>query len=173
LAERTVLTVELGLQTAHDATAYLINRGHTYADFLAGYEKLRRASSKINICVHLIFGLPSETREMMLETVKRVAALRPDQVKIHLLHVIRDTRLAEIYNDGNYEPLTMEDYVDTVAEALTYLPPDTVIGRLTGDGMQSELLAPDWSRKKTVVINNIDKKMFSDDKWQGKAFSEA
>ena len=168
LAERTVLTVELGLQTVHDSTAYFINRGHTFDDFLCGYEKLRSASDKINICIHLIFGLPGENREMMLETVKRVAALRPDQVKFHLLHVIRGTRLADIYNEGNYEPLSMEEYVDTVAEALTYLPIDTVVGRLTGDGMQSELLAPDWSRKKTVVINNIDKKMFADDLWQGK-----
>jgi radical SAM protein (TIGR01212 family) len=164
--------VELGLQTVHDSTAYFINRGHTFADFLAGYEKLRSASPKINICVHLIFGLPDESREMMIESVKKVANLRPEQVKIHLLHVIRDTKLADIYNEGNYTPLEMEEYVDIVSEALTYLPPETVIGRLTGDGMQSELLAPDWSRKKTIVINNIDKKMFSDGVWQGKSFAE-
>lgn len=172
LAERTTLTVELGLQSAHDATADLINRGHTYADFVAGYEKLRLASEKINICIHVIFGLPGEDREMMLETVKQIAKLAPDQVKIHLLHVIRGTRLAHIYERGEYTPMTMEDYVDTVAEALTYLPPDTVIGRLTGDGMQSELLAPEWSRKKTVVINNIDKKMFSDNLVQGQNFKK-
>ena len=106
----------------------------------------------------------------MIETVKRVAALHPEQVKLHLLHVIRETKLADIYNEGNYIPLEMEAYVDIVAEALTLLPPDTVVGRLTGDGMQSELLAPDWSRKKTVVINNIDKKMFSENLWQGKNF---
>ena len=172
LAERTTLTVELGLQSVHDATADLINRGHTYADFVAGYEKLRLASEKINICIHVIFGLPGEDREMMLETVKQIAKLAPDQVKIHLLHVIRGTRLAHIYERGEYTPMTMEDYVDTVAEALTYLPPDTVIGRLTGDGMQSELLAPEWSRKKTVVINNIDKKMFSDNLVQGQNFKK-
>ena len=172
LAERTTLTVELGLQSAHDVTANLINRGHTYADFVAGYEKLRLASEKINICIHVIFGLPGEDREMMLETVKQIAKLAPDQVKIHLLHVIRGTRLAHIYECGEYTPMTMEDYVDTVAEALTYLPPDTVIGRLTGDGMQSELLAPEWSRKKTVVINNIDKKMFSDNLVQGQNFKK-
>ena len=97
----------------------------------------------------------------MLKTVKDVARLHPEQVKIHLLHVIRGTRLAEIYERGQYIPMTMEDYVETVAEALTLLPEDTVIGRLTGDGMQSELLAPDWSRKKTVVINEIDKLMYS------------
>ena len=170
LADRTVLTVELGLQTAHDDTAKLINRGHTYADFIEGYNKLRAVSDKINICVHLIFGLPGEDREMMLDTVRRVAELHPDQVKIHLLHVIRGTRLAGMYIDGHYTPMSMEDYVDTVVHALGLLPPDTVIGRLTGDGMQSELLAPDWSRKKTVVINEIDKKMFAQNLWQGKNF---
>ncbi len=172
LAERTVLTVELGLQTAHDETAFLINRGHSYAGFQEGYQKLRRASGKINICVHIIFGLPGEDREMMLSTVKSVAELKPDQVKIHLLHVLKGTALADIYLKGEYTPMTMEAYVDTVAVALTLLPEDTVIGRLTGDGMQSELIAPDWSRKKTVVINNIDKKMFSEDLFQGKAYTE-
>ncbi len=172
LAERTTLTVELGLQSASDETARIINRGHTYADFLDGYERLRRVSEKINICVHIIFGLPGENREMMLETVKKVAQLKPEQVKIHLLHIIRGTTLAEMYERGEYTPMTESEYVDTVAEALTLLPDDTVIGRLTGDGMQSELIAPDWSRKKTVVINNIDKKMYNEDLWQGKACAE-
>ena len=169
LAERTVLTVELGLQSAHDETAKIINRGHTYADFVEGYEKLRRASDKINICVHIIFGLPGEDRKMMLGTVREVAKLNPEQVKIHLLHVLRATALAEMYLDGSYTPLTMEEYVDIVAESLTLLPPDTVIGRLTGDGVQSELIAPEWSRKKTVVINNIDKRMYELNLVQGQA----
>ncbi len=170
LAERTVLTVELGLQTVHDATAFAINRGHTYADFVAGYEKLRIASDKIQVCVHLIFGLPGENREMMLASVREVAKLHPHQVKLHLLHVLKNTRLGEIYLAGGYTPMTEEAYVDVVTNALTLLPPDTVVGRLTGDGMQSELLAPDWSRKKTVVINNIDKKLFAENLWQGKNF---
>ena len=108
---------------------------------------------------------------MMMETVTEVAGLRPDQVKLHLLHVLKNTRLGEMYLAGEYEPLDMEEYVETVAEALTLLPPDTVVGRLTGDGMQSELLAPDWSRKKTAVINNIDKLMFEKNMWQGQNFS--
>ncbi len=170
LAERTVLTVELGLQSVHDDTARLINRGHTYKDFLDGYKKLREASSKINICIHIIFGLPGENREKMLETVKEIARLSPDQVKIHLLHVIRGTALAKMYLNGEYTPLSMDEYVDTVAEALTLLPPDTVIGRLTGDGMQSELLSPEWSKRKTAVINNIDKKMHERNIYQGQSF---
>lgn len=171
LAERTVLTVELGLQSAHDETAKIINRGHTYADFVEGYEKLRRTSDKINICVHIIFGLPGEDREMMLTSVREVARLQPEQIKIHLLHVIRGTALAEMYLDGRYTPLTMDEYVDVVTQALTLLPPDTVMGRLTGDGMQSELLAPEWSRKKTVVINNIDKRMHELNLVQGQNYN--
>ena len=170
LAERTTLTVELGLQSSNDDTAKKINRGHTFSEFVEGYKRLRRASEKINICVHIIFGLPGEDREMMIQTVKDVASLHPEQVKIHLLHVIRGTRLAEIYERGEYTPMSMEDYVDTVVEALTILPEDTVIGRLTGDGMQSELLAPEWSRKKTVVINNIDKKMHALNLVQGQNY---
>ncbi len=170
LAERTVLTVELGLQTAHDKTAFLINRGHTFEDFVKGYDKLRRASDKINVCVHLIFGLPEENEEMMLESVKKVSSMRPDQVKFHLLHVLRGTKLGELYLEGKYAPMEQEDYVAVVARALCLLPSDTVVGRLTGDGMQSELLAPDWSRRKTAVINDIDKRMFSEDLWQGKLY---
>ncbi len=168
LAERTVLTVELGLQTVHDRTAMLINRGHMYADFEEGYRKLRDASDKINICVHIIFGLPEESREEMLYTVRAVSSLHPDQVKFHLLHVLKNTRLAQMYESGEYTPMTMEEYVDVVASAITLLPEDTVVGRLTGDGMGSELLAPEWSRKKTCVINDIDKRLYESEAWQGK-----
>lgn len=167
VAEQTVLTVELGLQTVHDDTAALINRGHTYADFLQGYERLRAASDKISVCVHLILGLPGEDREKMMETVRRVAELRPHQVKIHLLHVLRDTALADLYLSGQYAPLEKEEYVSLVAEALTLLPPDTVIARLTGDGMGDALLAPDWSRKKVSVINDIDKLLYEKGLYQG------
>lgn len=167
LSKTTVLTVELGLQSVHDRTAELINRGHTYAQFVEGYNKLRTAAKGINICVHLIFGLPGESREDMLESVREVSRLHPDQVKIHLLHVIAGTRLADMYLSGEYTPMEQEEYVRTVACALTLLPKNTVVGRLTGDGMQSSLLAPDWSRKKTVVINEIDKLMYAENIWQG------
>jgi radical SAM protein (TIGR01212 family) len=170
IAERTVLTVELGLQTSNDDTANKINRGHSFAQFVEGYERLRRASKKINICVHLIFGLPDESRENMLETVIKTADLSPEQVKIHLLHVLKNTTLGDIYERGEYTPLTKEEYVSIVADALELLPPDTVIGRLTGDGLGDDLLAPDWSRKKVSVINDIDKLLFERNSWQGKKY---
>lgn len=173
LAERTVLTVELGLQSSCDATAQLINRGHTYAQFIDGYERLRRASPRINLCVHIILGLPHESDKQMLATVREVAGLHPHQVKIHLLHVLRNTTLSEMYANGLYEPLTREHYIELVADALELLPQDTVIGRLTGDGRAEDLLAPDWSRKKTTVVNDIDKLLYTRNTWQGKHFGEA
>ena len=168
LADRVDLTVELGLQTVHDGIAELINRGHTFAQFVEGYEKLRRANPKIRICVHIIFGLPNETDEMMLQTAKVVGKLLPDMVKIHLLHVIRDTELAKWYESGEYTPLEREKYIALVANSLQYFHKDTVIARLTGDGAPDDLLAPDWSRKKTTVINDVDKYLFTHDMWQGK-----
>ena len=170
LAERTVLTVELGLQSTNDRTAEFINRGHSYADFVEGYNRLRKYSHKINICVHLIFGLPGESREEMLESVRRVAGLSPEQVKIHLLHVLKNTVMGDIYEKGDYTPLEKEEYVELVVDALELLPPDTVIGRVTGDGMADDLLAPEWSKKKVSVINDIDKLLYSRNSWQGRLF---
>lgn len=170
LADRTFLTVELGLQTAHDSTAAAINRCHSYADFLMGFGKLRRASDKISICVHLIDGLPGEDGEMMLETARKVAELRPEQVKIHLLHVIEGTRLCELYREGKFECMTLDEYADIVVRQLELLPPETVIGRITGDGMADMLVSPLWSRKKLVVMNTVDRLMFMRGTWQGKYY---
>ena len=168
LSERTVLTVELGLQTTSDETAARINRGHSFADFCRGYEALRAASKNIQICVHLLLGLPGEDDARMLQTVRDVAKLHPDQVKIHLLHVLRGTTLAKLYENGEYQPLDRDRYVRLVADALELLPPDTVIGRLTGDGKADDLLAPLWSRKKTTVINDIDKLLYARNSYQGR-----
>lgn len=167
LAERTTLTVELGLQSSSDMTAARINRGHDFATFCRGFEALRRANPKIGICVHIIFGLPDEDDEAMMQTVRDVAALRPDQVKIHLLHVLRGTVLADLYEAGEYQPLERDRYISLVADALELLPPDVVIGRLTGDGAADDLLAPLWSRKKTTVINDIDKLLYARNSMQG------
>ncbi len=168
LSHRTLLTVELGLQSSNDATAARINRGHDFASFRQGFAALRAASPKIGICVHLIFGLPGEDEATMLQSVRDVAALRPDQVKLHLLHVLRGTALAELYESGAYQPMEREAYIRLVADALELLPPETVIGRLTGDGAADALLAPLWSRKKTAVVNDIDKLLYARGSFQGK-----
>ena len=170
LSEKTVLTVELGLQTARDETAALINRGHTYADFLAGYTRLRDGAPNALICVHLILGLPGEDEAAMLETVRRVAELRPDQVKLHLLHVLRGTVLADLYEAGKYTPLEKDEYVSAVVKALELLPPETVIARVTGDGAAEDLLAPLWSRRKREVLNAIDMALSRGDTYQGRLY---
>ena len=172
LAERIPLTVELGLQSSDDRTAELINRGHSFDRFLEGYKCLRRTSDKINICVHVIFGLPGEDRETMLRTIRDVASLEPEQVKIHLLHVIRGTKMAQIYERGEYEPLSKSEYVELVCDALELLPPQTVIARLTGDAPADTLVAPEWSRKKVSVINDIDKLLYERSSWQGKKYKK-
>lgn len=172
LSCRTVLTVELGLQTAHDGTAARIHRGHTMADFVEGYTRLREACPRAVTCIHLIFGLPGEDEGMMLDSVRAVAALHPHQVKLHLLHVLRGTALGEMYLRGAYVPMERADYIRTVVEALELLPPDTVVARLTGDGMAEELLAPDWSRRKVTVINDIDKALYAGGTWQGKNYKQ-
>ncbi len=172
LSERTVLTVELGLQTVHDRTAALINRGHTFADFLDGYRRLRAGAPRARMGVHLILGLPGETEADMLETVRAVADLRPDEVKLHLLHVLRGTRLGAMYEEGKYTPMERDAYVDTVVRALALLPPETVVSRVTGDGAAADLLAPLWSRRKREVLNAIDLRLAALDTWQGKHFND-
>ena len=151
------LTAELGLQTIHDTTAEHINRGHTFEDFLRGYELLK--SHGIRVCVHIINGLPSETRDMMIETARMLGTLRPDAVKIHSLHVLRGTRLSELYKNGEYTPLTREEYIDITAHQLELLPPETVIERVTGDGDKSLLEAPRWSADKIAVLGGLDKRL--------------
>lgn len=184
IAGRIPVTVELGLQSTNDVTAERINRGHTFADFVDGYTRLRDAAREINrtmgesadgldfprisIGVHLINGLPGEGREEMLKSAADVAALKPELVKLHLMHVLRDTRLAHLYESGEYVPMEREDYVSVVCDQLEILPESTVIGRVTGDGMADDLLAPMWSRRKTEVANEIDKEMFRRGSYQGK-----
>lgn len=170
LANRTYLTVELGLQSSDDQTAALINRGHDFSAFVKGYRALRAASPDIHICIHLILGLPGENEQEMLQSVRDVANLHPDQVKLHLLHVIKNTVMANMYLAGEYEPMTQQTYTEIVAKALTLLPADTVIARLTGDGAPDALLAPDWSRRKTAVVNDVDKILYQNDLYQGKYY---
>jgi len=189
LAERIPVTVELGLQTTNDETAALINRCHTYAEFVDGYTRLRQAADKINerstdnsvvevpskrfmIGVHIINGLPGESYDDMLKTARDVASLKPDMVKIHLMHVLRGTLLGDMYERGEYTPMEREEYVRITVDQIECLPPETVLGRITGDGMPESLLAPMWSRRKTEVANEIDKELYRRGTYQGAKYSE-
>ncbi len=157
LSERTYLTVELGLQTVHDRTAARLNRCHTYRDFLYGYRLLQ--SRGVNVCVHIINGLPGETPRMMLETAQALGKLDIHGIKIHLLHIIRGTALAEQYERGEFSVLEPEEYVEIVCDQLEVLPPSVVIERLTGDGDKSTLVAPMKSTNKKAILNGIDKEL--------------
>lgn len=167
LSEKIDLTVELGLQTTSDKTAEIINRRHSFDDFRYGFDLLRRAVPRARICVHLIDGLPGETGEDMLASAKTVGEIGADEVKIHLLHVLRGTPLADVFSRGEYVPMTFDEYTATVAEQLTLLPPACVIGRVTGDGDRNSLLAPLWSRRKFAVIDAIDRLLFENGWFQG------
>ena len=169
LSKDKYVTVELGLQTSNDLTAQKINRGYLYKTFTEGYMKLKNAG--IRVCVHIIDGLPGETQDDMLKTAYDLSNLRPDALKIHLLHVIRGTRLEALLDSGCYIPLTFYEYIDTVVRQLELLPPETVIERITGDGDKSKLLAPLWSRDKIRVLGTIDKEMANRITWQGRLFS--
>lgn len=165
LNKRTYLVVELGLQSVFDETGRRINRCHTYAEFLDGYNKLARLG--IPTCVHLIDGLPGETKEMMIESARCVGELKPHCVKIHLLHILKNTPIEKMYNNGKLRLLERDEYVDIVINQLENLPKETVIQRLTGDGGRDVLVGPLWSLKKFVVLNEIDKEMVRRNTYQG------
>jgi len=168
LNERTNLWVELGLQTIHDETSDIINRGHTYQDFLDGFKKLK--DRNIKTVVHIINGLPGEDKEMMMQTAKAVADMGADGIKIHLLHIIKDTPLRDFLNNGKITPMEQEEYINLVCDQLEILPEEMVIHRLTGDGKRDELLAPLWSLKKWEVLNRIDDEMKRRRTFQGSKY---
>ena len=165
LSKKTYLVVELGLQTIYDETGIRINRGHTYAQFENAVKELQRRG--INVSAHIINGLPGETHDMMVETAKKISTLGLHGVKIHLLHVIEGTRMAEQYKNGEFELLSRDEYVTTVCDQLEYFPPELVIERVTGDGAKDTLIGPLWSLKKLCVINEIDKEMERRNSYQG------
>ena len=166
LNKRTYLTVELGLQSMHDKTLKLINRGHDLKNFEDCVKRLQEKN--INIVVHIINGLPYETKDMMIDTVKYLNNLGINGIKIHMLHILKDTPLEELYNKEHFHVLTKEEYIDIVCEELENLDKKIVIHRITGDPTKEELVEPDWLLKKFCVLNDIDKEMVKRDSYQGK-----
>ncbi len=165
LSKRTFLTVEIGLQSMHEKTLKYINRGHDLKNFKECIKELKRRH--INVVVHIINGLPYETKEMMIETVKYLNKLGIDGIKIHMLHVIKDTPLADLYAKEKFHILTKEEYIDIVVSQLEYLDEDIVIHRITGDPDPKDLIEPQWLLKKFCVLNDIDKEMVRRDTYQG------
>lgn len=150
LNKRTELIVELGLQTIYDKTAKRINRCHSYDDFIRCVERLNERN--IKICVHLINGLPGESKEMMINTVSAVSKLKIHSVKLHLLHIVNGTRLASEYEKEPFSVLSMDEYVSLICDQLELLPQEIVIQRITGDGDREKLIAPLWSKNKRACL---------------------
>ena len=165
LSKRTYLTVELGLQTIHKKTSILINRCHTLKCFDDCVKNLRKRN--INVVVHIINGLPYETKDMMIETVKHLNSLDIQGIKIHMLHILKNTVLAKMYLENNFHILSKEEYVNIVCDELEYLNPNIVVHRITGDPNVSDLIAPTWLTKKLTVLNDIDKELAKRLTYQG------
>jgi uncharacterized protein len=156
-ADRCMVWLELGLQSMHDATLALINRGHTHKEFLDGYKLARHYP--LNICLHMIIGLPGEGKKEVLATAREIARLRPEGLKIHSLFIHRGTALEKLYKEGGYEPLSQQEFVEQACDVLEVLPPETVIQRLTGDPDLRELVAPQWALEKNKTLSMIEAEM--------------
>ncbi len=165
LNKRTNLTIELGLQTIKEETSILVNRCHTLKCFEEMVRELRKR--KIDIVVHIINGLPYETKEDMINTVKYLNKLDIQGIKIHMLSIIKDTPLEKLYQKEHFHVLTKEEYIDIIISQLEYLRPEIVIHRITGDPDPKELIEPTWLIKKFCVLNDIDKEMKKRDTYQG------
>ncbi|CEN74739.1 radical SAM protein [[Clostridium] sordellii] len=165
LNKKTNLWVELGLQTIHDKTSKVINRGHDYDTFLEGVEKLKKHN--IKTVVHIINGLPGEDYNMMMETAKAVSELGVHGIKIHLLHVLKNTPMEKMLEKEMFTLMEKDEYVNLVCDQLEILPPEMVVHRLTGDGKRDEMVGPMWSLKKWEVLNAIDDTMKKRNSYQG------
>ncbi len=170
LSKKAYLTVELGLQTIHEQTSKFINRCHTLECFETCVKELRKRN--INVVVHIINGLPYETKKMMLATTNYLNQFDIQGIKIHMLHILKHTKLGILYEQKPFSILTREQYVDIVCDQLEQLRPDIVIHRITGDPDTNELIEPTWLCKKFCVLNEIDKELARRETYQGIYFQE-
>ena len=163
--------IEYGLQSAHDITLERINRGHDVACFNRSVFMADQCG--LNVCVHVILGLPGEDREMMLQTAEFISGLPIHGVKIHLMYVVNNTELARLYQKGEFRCLEREEYVELVVDFLELLPPGMVIQRLTSDPVRSELVAPSWARDKPGTLGLIREALERRNSWQGRLFRKS
>ncbi len=169
LNSKTFLWIELGLQSIHDNTASFIRRGYNLEQFEKAYELLR--SKNIKTVTHLIVGLPTESKEQYLETVRYISKKDIWGIKIHMLHILKNTDLETYYSNNKFKILTLDEYVNVVCDSLELLNPITVIHRLTGDGKKSDLIEPLWTLDKLKVLSKIDQELKNRNNYQGKYFS--
>ncbi|KEH99437.1 TIGR01212 family radical SAM protein [Clostridium massiliodielmoense] len=166
--DRVYTWVELGLQTSNEDTAKLINRGYDLPVFEDALTRLRERN--IDVVVHTIFGLPGEDREDMLNTIRYLREKDIQGIKIHLLHLLKGTPMVKLYEQGKLKFLEQDEYIDIIVKAVSMLPQDIVIHRLTGDAPRKLIIGPMWSLKKWEVLNAIDAKFNSQDTYQGKEY---
>ena len=169
ISRDTYLWLELGLESMHDRTLQWVNRGHGLAEFIDAVERAKR--HHLRICTHLIFGLPGETRADMLQTPALLNRVEVDGVKLHNLHVIKNTVLEKLYSAGRFEIFSQAEYVALVVDFLELLNPEIVVHRLTGETYRAITVAPNWSINKIGVHNAIHKEFEARDSWQGKRCS--
>jgi len=170
LNKRTFLTVELGLQSSFNKTLKYINRGHDIDDFDECVRKLKELN--INVVVHIIDGLPGETEDMMLDTVRHLNKLDINGIKIHNLFVVKNTLLGKMYEDKPFKLLEKDEYIDLLVKQIRILKPSIVVHRLTGDPRKEDLIAPLWAVKKIDVLNGVVKKLKKDKAYQGIDYKE-
>jgi len=164
------LWLEYGLQSSHDRTLSIINRGHDWNCFKDAVEKTQRRG--ILVCAHIILGLPGEGREEMIETAKKISMVGIDGVKIHSLYIVRGTRMEELYSSGKYRCLGQREYAEIACDCIEHIHPDMIIQRLTGDPNPSELVAPLWSLRKSETIELISEILKRRDSYQGKYYGK-
>jgi radical SAM protein (TIGR01212 family) len=166
--ERFLVWLELGLQSAHDATLLLIRRGHDVACFDRSVWMAEGLG--LNVCAHVILGLPGETRPMMLETARHLGSLPLKGVKIHALYIVKGTPLSAMYERRQFQCMTRDEYVEWVVDFLEMIPPDVVVQRLTGDPLHVELQAPEWVKEKGKNLKLIEQRLKERDTRQGKKY---
>lgn len=168
LNQRIYLTVELGLQSIHAPSLLLLKRNHSYQQFLDTFQKLQ--ALKIDTVIHLIIGIPGETREHMLATIEEMNRLKPKGIKFHLLHVLKNTALYRQYLKTPFSLLSQDEYGDLIVFLLEHLDPDIVIHRLTAEREREIFYAPEWALNKQAVLNSIKLKMKKADTFQGRRY---
>ncbi len=168
--ENHLVWIEYGLQSVHNETLALINRGHDFKCFEKAVEMAKRRD--IKVCVHVILGLPLENKQQMLETARIISGMGIDSIKFHHLSVLKGTALEQMYNNGSYHCLEQKEYMHLVCDFLELLPEEMIIQRVTGDPHVEELIAPMWSRRKSETIQLITKILAARNSWQGKKYGK-
>ena len=169
-ADKYYVSVELGLQTANEKTGKIINRCYTNADFTKAVDILNKYN--IDVVTHVMVGLPNENEKDIQNTVNFLNKHNIQGIKIHSCYIVKNTKLAEMYDEGKYTPLKLDDYLNCCAYILTHISPDVVIHRVSGDAPKDLLVAPDWNLHKKWIINGLDKLLRERDLWQGMAYEE-